>query len=326
MRENNNTASVLEFALLLLLGFLWGIPYALTKIALQTIPPITLTAARVIVAAIVLWLVVAYWRRSLPLRWDVLGQLFIQGCLACSIPYTLIAFGQQSVNSALAAIMNSSTPLFVCLISVMWTYHERMTCARLSGVIVGLGGVVVIAGASALLRVGEEIVGQLAIIAATFSSAVSVIYARRFGDVAPEVVAAGSLTCAAVVLVPISVVADAPWQLVPSASSLIALSANAVIATAFGFVIYFRLIRTIGSMSTASTGYLKPGVGFLIGCTLLGEPMTWSLGFGLFAVLFGVAAINQHAFVSLGAHLMKRFGRCLQCSERPLPFARNGTH
>src|SRR5436190_13424983 len=216
MAPSSKAVPLLEFGLLLLLGVLWGIPYALTKIALETIPPITLTAARVSLAAGALWVIAIVLRRRVPLRWDFAGHLFIQGGVACVIPYTLIAFGQQSVDSALAAILNSSTPLFVCLISVMWTHHEPMTFGRLSGVIVELGGVVVIAGASALLGLGRETAGQAAILLATCSSGVSVIYGRRFADEAPEVVAAGMLTCAAVVLVPLCLVVEAPWRTAPS--------------------------------------------------------------------------------------------------------------
>src|SRR5437870_8128256 len=109
MHPNGKTVPF-EFCLLLLLGILWGIPYALTKIALETIPPITLTAARVSLAAAALWIVAILLGRKLPQRWDFVGRLFIQGAVACVIPYTLIAFGQQSVDSALAAILNSTTP------------------------------------------------------------------------------------------------------------------------------------------------------------------------------------------------------------------------
>src|SRR5712691_3887644 len=324
MHPNGKTVPF-EFGLLLLLGLLWGIPYALTKIGLETIPPITLTAARVSLAAAALWIVAILLGRKLPRRWDFAGHLFIQGCVACVIPYTLIAFGQQSVDSALAAILNSSTPLFVCLISVMWTHHEPITFGRLSGVIVGLGGVVVIAGASAILGLGRETAGQAALLLATFSSAVSVIYGRRFADVAPEVAAAGMLTCAAIVLVPLCLIVEAPWHTVPSAASLTALAANAVVATAFGFVIYFRLIRTIGSMGTASTGYLKPAVGVLIGCALLGEPLTWTLAIGLVAILFGVAAINGSASAPLLLGAIQRGKDRLRRRAGPLAVAGNGT-
>jgi drug/metabolite transporter (DMT)-like permease len=302
----HTTPSLLEFTFLLLLGVLWGIPYALTKISLETIPPITLTAARVSIAATALWIVVAVTRRDFRLRLDRVGRLFVQSCVTCVVPYTFIALGQQTVDSALAAILNSTTPLFVYLISVTCTHHEAMTVKRLSGALVGLTGVVLIAGASALSGLGRESAGQVAIMIATLSSAIAVIHGRRFADMPPEAAAAATLTCAAVVLVPFCLAIEQPWHMVPSLRSVAALVVNAVGATAFGFVLYFRLIRTIGSMGTASTGYLKPAVSVLIGCTLLGEPFTWILGIGLFAVLFGVAAINDKMPITLFAAAFKR--------------------
>jgi drug/metabolite transporter (DMT)-like permease len=223
------------------------------------------------------------------------------------LPYTLIAYGQQSVDSALAAILNSTAPLFVFFISLSWTRHEPVTRKRLFGVTIGLGGVAVIAGASALGGLGQATVGQAAIVIATISSAISVIYGRNFATVQPEVAAAGTLTCAAIVLVPLCFVVEAPLNSVPSTASVIALLVNAVVATAFGFVIYFRLIRTIGSIGTASVGYLKPAVGVLIGSALMGEPRNWTTAIGLAAILLGVAAIHQSSSPS-PAWLMFKIG------------------
>jgi drug/metabolite transporter (DMT)-like permease len=293
MSEQRHSIPAREIALLLLLGALWGVPFALTKLSLETIPPVTLTAARVLLAATVLWTFVIVLKREVPLQPEFLFRLFIQASVGCIIPYTFIAFGQRTVDSGLTAILNSTTPLFVYLISVLWTHHERTTFGRLSGAVVGLGGVVLVVGTSALLGLRGQSVGQAAILLATFSSAFSVIHGRRFTEVAPEVVAAGTLTCAALVLIPASLLVDEPWRIIPSVRSLAALVANAAFATALGFVLYFRLIRTVGSMSTASTSYLKPAVSVIIGCALLSEPFTWTLAIGLIAVLFGVGAIND---------------------------------
>jgi drug/metabolite transporter (DMT)-like permease len=288
-----------ELGLLVLLGLLTGIPYALTKIALATIPPITMVAARVSLAAIVLWIIVLALRCKLPQRRDLLHRLFIQGWLACILPFTLLAFGQRSVDSALAAILNSTTPLFVCVISLVWTRHEVLTIGRLLGVSVGLAGTVMIAGASALSGLGQSTLGQAAIILATVASAASVIHGRRFADVAPEITAAGTLTSAALVLVPLSFIVEAPLQSAPSAASIAALLVNAIIATGLGFIVYFRLIRTIGSIGTASAGYFRPAVGVLVGCALLGESLTSAAIAGLVAILLGVAAINHRGLLGV---------------------------
>jgi drug/metabolite transporter (DMT)-like permease len=282
-----------EFALLMLLGVLLGIPYSLTKITLATIPPVTMVAARVSLASIALWCLVFALKFKLPKRRDLIPRLFLQGFLACILPYTLLAFGQRSVDSALAAILNSTTPLFVCLINLMWARHETLTFDRLLGVSLGLAGCILISGVSALSGLGQSTFGQAMIILATLASAGSVIHGRRLSDIPPEITAAGSLTFAALVLVPLCFVVEAPLQSAPSAASVVALLVNSIVVTAFGFVIYFRLIRTVGSMGTASASYLKPLVGVLISCTFMGESLTWTAVTGLTAVLLGVAAINQ---------------------------------
>lgn len=297
MLKHGGAAVPCEFALLMLLGFLLGIPYALTKITLATIPPITMVAARVSLAAIVLWILVFALKCKLPKRKGLIPRLFIQGCLACILPYTLLAFGQRSVDSALAAILNSTTPLFVCLINLMWARHETLTFGRLLGVSLGLVGCILITGASALSGLGQSTFGQATIILATLASAASVIHGRRFFDIPPEITAAGALAFAALVLVPLCFVVEAPLQSTPSAVSVLALLVNAVVVTAFGFVIYFRLIQTIGSMGTASASYLKPVVGVFIGYTFMNESLTWTGAAGLMAVLLGVAAINQRGLL-----------------------------
>jgi drug/metabolite transporter (DMT)-like permease len=288
------TSSPFEIALLIALTVLWAFPYALTKISLETIPPITLVAVRVSLAAVVLWTIIFAQGREIPTRPHLMGRFFMQGCLGALIPYVLTTWGQQTTDSAVAAVLNSTSPVFVCLIIAFWTKHEPIPFGRLFGVLLGLGGVVLIAGVAALGGVGREIAGQSAIVLATFSLALAAIHGRAFADVAPEVTAAGMLTCAAVVLVPTCFFVEAPLDCVPSIPSIMALLVNAIAATALGFVLYFRLIGTVGSMGVASVAYLKPAVGVFIGCTLLGEPFSWTLASGLAAILIGVAAINHY--------------------------------
>ena len=295
MTKSSNATAPTELLWLGVLGLLWGMPYALTKISLTTIPPITLVAGRVSLAAVALWLFVLFRRSAMPHWRSFVSVIFLQGMIACVIPYTLIAYGQKSVDSGLAAILNSATPVFVCLVSVVWTRHERLTPMRWLGVGIGLGGVVMITGVSALLGFGKTLPGQFAIIAATFSSALSAIYGRRFMDIAPEITAAGTLTAAALALLPLCFTLETPLNTAPSATSLAALAVNGLAATALGFTLYFRLIRTLGSMGVASVGYLKPAFGILIAITFMGEVLTWPMAVGLMAILAGVAILNQGA-------------------------------
>ncbi|HEY1980176.1 MAG TPA: DMT family transporter [Xanthobacteraceae bacterium] len=277
---------------MLLLGILWGMPYALNKIALASIPPVTMTAARVALAAAALWILVFTNGCKWPDQRGVAARLFVQGLIGCVAPYTLIAFGQQSVDSALASILNSTGPLFICLIGLVTSRREAPTIRGFFGMIIGLAGVVVITGTGAFTGLRHASLGQLAILLATLSSAFGAIHARRFIAIAPEIVAAGTLTSSAFLLMPLALVVESPLQAAPSALAVAALLTNAIVATALGFVVYFRLIRTIGSFGTTSVGYLRPGVGVLIGCAMLGERITWPISCGLVLILIGVATIN----------------------------------
>jgi len=295
MQAQNHRVPALEFVLVLLLGLLWGSPYALTKIALASIPPLSLVAARVLLAASVLWLVVGIRRQRVLMDRVFVAHIFLQGILCCVIPYTFITYGQQTVDSSLAAVLNSTIPLIVFVISAVWTHHEATTPRRLFGVFVGFAGVVLLIGVNAFSAIDRHLIGQTAIMLATICSAVSVIYGRRFTSVPPEIVAAGMLSAASIVLMPMALIWESPWRLTPSMPSVAALVTNAVVTTGLGFILYFRLIRTVGSMGTASTSYLKPAVGVLIGYVVLGEPLTPVTVGGLAAILIGVAAINSGA-------------------------------
>jgi drug/metabolite transporter (DMT)-like permease len=292
MQSNGKAIAPFEILLLLLLGILWGMPYALNKIALATIPPITMTAVRVALAAATLWVLVFANGCKWPDQRGVAGRLFVQGLIGCVVPYTLIAFGQQSVDSALASILNSTGPLFICLIGLVTAGKDAPTIQGLFGIVIGLAGVVVITGTGAFTGLGHASVGQLAILLATLSSAFGAIHARRFIAIAPEIVAAGTLTWSALLLMPLAFVVESPFHIVPSAPAVAALLTNAIVATALGFIVYFRLIRTLGSFGTMSVGYLRPGVGVLIGCAMLGESLTWPISGGLLLILIGVTTIN----------------------------------
>jgi drug/metabolite transporter (DMT)-like permease len=222
-----------------------------------------------------------------------MAPLFVQGCISSAIPYALIAYGQLSVTSGVAAILNSTTPVFICLISLFWTRHEVLNFNRVLGVSGGLAGVILIARVDSLYGLSSNVLGQAAIIAATASAAVAAIHGRNFKQIPPEVAAAGSLTCGAIVLAPLCFIVEAPLQSVPSTGSIAALLVNALVATALRSVIYFRLLCTVGSMGTTSAGYLKPAIGVLIGCTFLGEDLTWATTVGLIAIFIGVATINR---------------------------------
>lgn len=281
-----------EVALLAVLATLWGASYTFIRIGVETIPPITFIAARTLIAGGLLLAIIKMRGLSLPRDPAVWKRFFIQACINSVVPFTLIAWAEQTVNAGLATILNSTTPIFAFLLTVLITRHEAVTTRKLFGTIAGVVGISLIIGMEAFQGIGKELVAQLAIVAATISYAAAAIFGRGFKGLDPMMPAAGSMICGAVILIPVSLVVDQPWTIAPSTDSLLALLGLSVFSTALAFVIYFRLIHTLGSVSTTSQAYLRVPIGVGIGVVFLGETLASTAWIGLVFVVIGVAAMT----------------------------------
>jgi drug/metabolite transporter (DMT)-like permease len=282
----------LELALLLALATVWGASYTFIKIGVATIPPVTLIAARTLIAGCMLLAIIRWRGLSLPRDPAVWRRFLIQACLNSVIPFTLIAWAEQTVDAGLATILNSTSPIFAFLLTVAMTRHEPVSARKLFGVAAGVCGICLIIGVQALDGLGRELWAQFAIVAATVCYAVAAIFGRSFKGLDPIMPAAGSLLCGAAILVPISLFADRPWTLAPSPQSVAALLGLSVISTALAFVIYFRLVHTLGSVGTTAQAYLRVPIGVAIGVVFLGETLTSTAWAGLVCVIIGVAAMT----------------------------------
>ena len=285
-------ASAVDLALLLLLSTLWGASYTLIRIGVATIPPLTLIAVRTLVAGTLLaaWMVT----RGIPMpREPIVWRRFcVQAVLNSVVPFTLIAWAERSVGAGLATVLNSTSPVLAFVATWLMTRHEPVTPRKLFGVVAGLAGVGCIVGTSVFDDLGAQLLPQLAIVAATVCYAGAAIYGRAFQGMAPVVPAAGSLLTGAAVLVPASVAIDRPWTLHPSLSSVTALLALAVFSTAAAFVIYFRLVQTLGSVGTTAQAYLRVPIGVALSVIVLGESLTPAAWIGSACVVAGVAAMT----------------------------------
>ncbi len=284
---------LVELSLLAGLATLWGASYTFIKLGIETIPPVTLIAGRTILAGAVL--LVILWARGIrmPRDRETWGRFTIQACLNSAIPFTLIAWAEKSVDAGLAVILNSMTPVFTFLITALWVRHEATSHRKIAGVIIGLAGTAVIVGAQAFSHVGQELVGQLAVVAATVCYAGAAIFGKSFKDLDPMVPAAGSLVSGTALLIPVSLIVDRPWTLEPSSSSLMGLVGLALFSTAAAFAIYFRLIRTLGSVGATAQAYLRAPIGVAIGAYFLGERLPPTAWVGLGCILIGVALVTM---------------------------------
>jgi drug/metabolite transporter (DMT)-like permease len=281
-----------ELVLLLLLATLWGASYTFIKLGVATIAPITLIAARTGIAGLLL--LVIMWARGVTMPRDIATwrRFLFQACLNSVIPWTLIAWGERSVDAGLATILNSAAPIFTFLFTALATRHEAASPRKLFGVIAGMAGICLIVGVDVFHGFGRGLLAELAILAATICYAGAAIFSRGFKGLDPMAPAAGSLLAGAAFLIPASLAIEQPWTLAPSASSLSALLGLAVFSTAFAFVIYFRLIQTLGSVGTTAQAYLRVPIGVALGVSFLGEQLSSTAWVGLACVVAGVAAMT----------------------------------
>ncbi|WP_207459756.1 EamA family transporter [Azospirillum sp. SYSU D00513] len=287
--RNNGAA---DLGLLLLLATLWGASYSFIKVGVETIPPVTLIAGRTLIAGLLLLAVIRWRGSALPRDRATWTRFLVQACLNSVLPFTLIAWAERTVEAGLAAILNAGTPIFAFLLTAAVTRHEAVTARKSFGVLAGLAGISLIVGVQAFGGLGRNLLAQLAIVAATVCYAGAAIFGRGFKGLDPVMPAAGSLLCGAALLIPVSLVVDAPWGLRPSAESMVALAALSVFSTAFAFVLYFRLVNRLGSVGTTAQAYLRVPIGVAIGMAFLGEspsPTAWA---GLVLVIAGVLAMT----------------------------------
>lgn len=290
--SRNRTAYGVEIGLLFVLAALWGMSYALIRVGIATIPPITLIAARTIIASLILSFILAARGLTLRLGLATWRRFLIQSFMNSVTPFALLAWAQQSVGAGLATVLASTTPIFTSFITLASRHPDSSGTYRLFGTLIGLFGVCLIVGLDTIRAAGNVLSAQLAILLAALCNAGAAIYGRSLKDLDPMTPAAGSLMCGAAILVPISLAFEHPWTIRPSLNSMLALGCLSIFSTALALVIYFRLIRTLGSVSTTAQAYLRVPIGVAISVIFLGETLTPNAWFGLTFIFLGVAIMT----------------------------------
>ena len=282
----------IEIGFLLLLSLLWGGSYLLIKIALETIPPTTLITVRVTIGAAFLFLIMKLYGHQLPRDLNTWKNLSIQAFLNSIGAWTVLAWGQQFVDSGLASVLNSTSPIFVFFFTLISAKHQTPNILKLFGALLGLFGVVLIVGVDALGGLGQQVYAQLAILSGAVLYAGAALYGKRFAKIPATITATSTMILASICLIPASLIIDKPWTIQPSQSSIIAVIILSVACTGIALLIYFRLLRTLGAIGTASQAYIRSGIGVLLGVWFLGETISMVVGIGLLCAIAGVAAIN----------------------------------
>ncbi len=278
-----------DYALLAFLGLVWGSAFLFTKLAVATIPPITLTAGRAWIGALMMLAVAVALRHSPPRGRRVWLMLLAMGVTGSVLPLSLIAWGQLRIDSGLAAILIGTVPLVTVVLAHFATRDDRLSWRKLAGVVLGLGGLMVLIGPAALAGLGDSLWRQLAVFAGACSFAVTILLARAVREVSPAVSSAVVLGFAALVATALGLAAEQPWRLTPTTTSLLAMLALGILSTGAGNLAFYRLSRTAPPSFVSLNNYLIPVVALFWGALLLGEPFTLRTGGALALILGGVA-------------------------------------
>lgn len=281
-----------DWMLLLALVVMWGSSFMFNRIAVASLPPLTVVAGRIGIAAIVLIVIVHALGKRLPPPGRDWWPYLVIAIIGNAVPFYLITWGQQVVESALAGILIAIMPLATILLAHFLIAGEHLTRQRVAGFIIGFSGILLLMGPDALAGVGGDglrIVSQLAVLGGALCYALQSVLTRLIikGDIL--VAAAATLLIAAVIAVPVALLLDRPWLLAPTASSVAAVVWLGVGPTALATVLYFMLIRSAGPTFMSLVNYLSPGVAVILGLLVLGETPQVYAYIGLALILAGLA-------------------------------------
>jgi drug/metabolite transporter (DMT)-like permease len=282
------------------MSLVWGMPYLFIKIAVDDgLSPAFVSWSRVVLAAAVLC-ALAYKADLLPHLRGRYRWLLVYAVVEIAIPFPLIAWGEQHIDSSLAAIIIAAAPLIVALLAIRFDESERVTGMRLVGLLIGFVGVIALVGIDVAGR-SEELLGALAVLGAAIGYAIGPMTLRRhLSDIDPRATMGVSLALAAVVLTPLTV-ATFPTEN-PTTDAWIAVVVLGLVCTAAAFVIFGSLIAEVGAGKALVITYVNPVVALALGVVVLGE----SPGVGAIA---GLVLILAGSWLSTGGRLRSRAAR-----------------
>jgi drug/metabolite transporter (DMT)-like permease len=283
-QQSMSTQAWLE---LCLLSLIWGASFLSIRIALNEIGPLTAVAHRAGWAMLILWAVVLLRGLGIPRDLRIWGPFLVMGLLNNVIPFLLMAWGQLHIETGLTSILNAATAIFGVVVAAIFFADERLTARRATGVGLGFVGVVTAIGLDAFLTFDLRSMGQLAVIAGTISYALAGVWAKkRLSGLSPQVAAAGMLTGSSVIMIPLATLVEGPISLHLQPGTWLAIAYYALIATAFAYLLYYRVLKMAGSGNLMLCTLLIAPVAIILGATVLGEelPLRSYFGFGLLAL------------------------------------------
>ena len=282
-----------EWILFLILGFMWGSSYLFIKIAVDSFGTFTLVALRLLIGAAFLWVAFRLNGTTLPRERRIYGHLVVMALINITIPFALITWAEQSVDSALAAILNATVPLMVIVIAPMFLPDEPIRLNGVVGLAVGFIGVVLLVSPGLMSATGD-LAGSLALLGSSLAYALGNVYNRRnVRGLPPLVPAVFQVTFALIIVSVLALVLEQPWNARPDVGDWFSVIWLGVFGSGLAYVVYFRLLGRWGATRTSLVAYLLPVYGIVLGYLVLQEPIDATLIVGTTLVIAGVALVNS---------------------------------
>ncbi len=283
-----------EWAAFVVLGLIWGSSFLWIKIGVESITPMVLVTLRVSFGLLALLVVMAVQRQPFPRDRATIMKFVFMGIFNTVIPFLLITWGETKIESSLASILNAATPLFVIIIAHFWLHDEKITGARLGGLAMGFGGVVVLVLQDFNPGGQNNIWGELAVLLAALSYAVALTFSRRYlRGAKPVVQSTMILVVASALMWIIMPVADRPIVFPATPLTWLAVIWLGVLGLCIAYLLFFYLNNVWGPTRASLVTYVFPVVGVILGIIFLSEPLTWNMIVGSILVVGGIVAVNR---------------------------------
>lgn len=283
-----------DWAAFILLGLVWGTSFLWIKIAVKEIGPLLLVSLRLLIGILGLLVYVGWTKPKFPLDRQTWIQLTILGLINNAIPYLLISWGEIYIDSAVAAILNSTAPLFTMVLAHFFLTDDPMTSKRVIALFIGFLGIVVLMERDLHGVLVRGVLGQLAVLTAAVFYAISSIYARRITSDQPAAIRAIMPLIGADILVwMITPIAEHPIVLPTLPITWLAVIWLGIMGVSLAYILYFYLLHSVGPTRTVLVTYVFPLVGVILGVLFLGETLDWNLIVGGLMVIGGIVLVNR---------------------------------
>jgi drug/metabolite transporter (DMT)-like permease len=280
----------------IILGSVWSASFLWIKIALDEIGPFTLVAFRVLFGLLFAGGAVLLQRKAWPRDWTGWFPFLLLGVTSVAIPFFLITWGELSIDSAVASILNATVPLFTIVIAHLFLGDDKMTVQRVLGLFIGFIGVIVLLSEDLTAGVQSSILGQAAVILASVFYAASSVYARRKTQSAPGLVrGAAPLVSATLVMWLIAPVLESPLKVPQLPITWIAILWLGILGSGLALILWYYLLHEIGPTRTGMVTYIFPLGGVVLGVIFLNEHLSWQLAVGALLIISSIVVVNWQA-------------------------------